>query len=69
MAFDSIQVKFKNTNFWESPRANTRVVPFIDSYFEILKKVVNDVTTEYFWFFIVFFCLSLNFQTMFIGSG
>ena len=43
MAFDCVQVKFKNTKFWESPRANTRVVPFIDSYFDILKKVVNDV--------------------------
>jgi hypothetical protein len=27
------------------------VVPFIGSYFEILKSVINDVKTEYFWFF------------------
>jgi len=49
--FDSVQVRFKNTKHIESPFANTRVVPFIGSYFEILKSVVNDVDTEYFWFF------------------
>ena len=49
--FDSIQVRFKNTKHFESPLANTRVVPFIDSYFNILKSVVGDVKTEYFWFF------------------
>ena len=49
--FDSIQVRFKNTTHIESPLANTRVVPFIDSYFNILKSVVGDVKTEYFWFF------------------
>ena len=66
MAFDCIQVKFKNTKFWESPRANTRVVPFIDSYFEILKKVVNDVTTEYFWFFSSFMKLDTTFDWNYI---
>ena len=49
--FDSIQVRFKNTPHTESPFANTRVVPFIGSYFEILKSVVADINTEYFWFF------------------
>jgi len=49
--FDSIQVRFENTEFFPSPLANTKVVPFVDSYFEILKSVVNDVKTEYFWFF------------------
>jgi hypothetical protein len=49
--FDSIQVRFKNVPHNESPFANTRVVPFVDSYFEILKSVVNDIKTEYFWFF------------------
>jgi hypothetical protein len=49
--FDSIQVRFKNTPHIPSPLANTRVVPFVVSYFEILKAVVNDVKTEYFWFF------------------
>ena len=51
MAFDSVQVRFKNVPHNESPFANTRVVPFVDSYFEILKGVVNDINTEYFWFF------------------
>ncbi len=49
--FDSIQVRFKNTRNITSPFANTRVVPFISSYFEILKTVVEDIRTEYFWFF------------------
>jgi len=49
--FDSIQVRFKNTVHIQSPLANTRVVPFIGSYFEVLKAVVDDVKTEYFWFF------------------
>ena len=49
--FDSIQVRFKYTPHIESPLANTRVVPFIGSYFEILKSIVADVKTEYFWFF------------------
>jgi len=51
MAFDSVQVRFKNTAHIESPFADTRVVPFIGSYFEILKRVVGAIKTEYFWFF------------------
>ena len=51
MAFDSVQVRFKYTAHIESPFADTRVVPFIGSYFEILKSVVHDIKTEYFWFF------------------
>jgi len=51
MAFDSIQVRFKNTSNIDSPFADTRVVPFVGSYFEILKSVVEDVKTEHFWFF------------------
>jgi len=49
--FDSIQVRFKNTDYTQSPFPNTRVVPFIGSYFEILKAVVGDIKTEYFWLF------------------
>jgi len=49
--FDSIQVRFKNTSNIPSPLPNTRVVPFIKSYFDVLKAVVNDIKTEYFWFF------------------
>src|SRR6056300_193295 len=51
MAFDSVQVRFKNTTHIDSPFPDTRVVPFIGSYFEILKSVINDIKTEYFWFF------------------
>ena len=51
MAFDSVQVRFRNTSNIDSPFADTRVVPFIGSYFEILKSVVEDIKTEYFWFF------------------
>ena len=49
--FDAVQVKFNIDNETKSPFANTRLVPFINSYFDILKAVVDDVTTEYFWFF------------------
>jgi len=51
MAFDSVQVRFPDVPHNQSPFANTRVVPFVDSYFEILKGVVADIKTEYFWFF------------------
>ena len=51
MAFDSVQVRLKNSTHIDSPFPDTRVVPFIGSYFEILKSVINDIKTEYFWFF------------------
>lgn len=56
--FDSIQVRFKDTKHWPSPFANTRVVPFVDSYLTILKSVIEDISTEYFWFFANFMDLS-----------
>ncbi len=46
--FDSVQVRFKNTPQVASPFAKTRVAPFVQSYFEVLKSVIDDVTTEYF---------------------
>ena len=49
--FDSIQVRFQHVKNIESPLVNTRVVPFVGSYLDILKAVVDDVETEYFWFF------------------
>ena len=64
--FDSIQVRFKNIEFYKSPLANTRTVPFVDSYFDILKAVVNDVKTEYFWFFASFCKLDTNFDWNYI---
>ena len=51
MAFDSVQVRFRDVKNHKSPFANTRVVPFVGSYLSILKAVVDDVKTEYFWFF------------------
>ena len=59
MAYDSVQVRFKDVKEFPSPFANTRQVPFVESYFEILKAVVNDVKTEYFWFFANFADLKL----------
>ena len=49
--FDSIQVRFKGRTHIASPFSNTRIVPFVDSYLEILKCVIDDIKTEYFWFF------------------
>ncbi len=49
--FDSIQVRFKHTKHIESPFANTRVVPFVESYLKVLRSVIDDIKTEYFWFF------------------
>ncbi len=51
MGFDSVQIRFKDVPENKSPFANTRVVPFVHSYFDILKSVVDDIKTEYFWFF------------------
>ena len=55
--FDTIQVRFKNTLHRPSPFANTREVPFVESYLSILKTIVHDVNTEYFWFFANFMSL------------
>ena len=49
--FDSIQVRFKQTLHRPSPFANTREVPFVDSYLTVLKSIIDDIQTEYFWFF------------------
>jgi hypothetical protein len=49
--FNSIQVRFNGTQHIPSPFANTRVVPFVDSYYTVLKSVIDDIRTEYFWFF------------------
>ena len=49
--FDSIQVRFKHTKHHSSPLSNTREIPFVDSYLNVLRSVIDDVQTEYFWFF------------------
>ena len=64
--FDSVQVRFKDINFFKSPLANTRQVPFIGSYFDILKGVVEDIETEYFWLFASFCKLDRNFDWNYI---
>jgi hypothetical protein len=56
--FDSIQVRFKHTKHRQSPFANTREVPFVDSYLTVLKSVLDDIHTEYFWFFANFMDLA-----------
>ena len=55
--FDTIQVRFKNTLHRPSPFANTREVPFVESYLSIHKSIVHDVNTDYFWFFANFMSL------------
>ena len=66
MAFDSVQVRFNYGISWDSPMPNTRDVPFTDSYFEILKKVLNHIETEYFLFFASFMKLDTNFDWNYI---
>lgn len=56
--FDSVQVRFKHTRHHNSPFVNTRIVPFVDSYLTILKSVIDDIDTEYFWFFANFMDLN-----------
>ena len=52
--YDSIQVRFKNVKEWPSLLANTRTVPFINSYFDVIKSCIDDIRTEYFWIFASF---------------
>ena len=51
---DSIQVKFDKGKYWPSPLTNTKVVPFENNYFDVLKKVIDDIETDSFWFFASF---------------
>ena len=46
MAFDSICVRFKNIKEWQSPLSNTRIVPFVESYFSVIKSCIEDIRTE-----------------------
>lgn len=64
--FDSVQVRFNNVSQYASPLANTRVVPFVGSYFDVLKAVVQDIRTEYFWFFSSFTNLNHSFDLDYI---
>jgi len=61
--YDSIQVRFKNIKEWQSPLANTRTVPFVNSYLEVIKSCINDINTEYFWVFPSFMhCKEIEFD-------
>ena len=63
MAFDSIQVRFKNVKEWPSLLTNTRTVPFVNSYFDVIKSCIDDIRTEYFWVFASFLKLdTFNFN-------
>jgi len=62
--FDSVQVKFKNVYHFKSPLIGTRVVPFVNSYLDVLKSVVNDIQTEYFWFFASFIKLDSTLEIL-----
>jgi len=54
MAFDSIQVRFKNIDERKSPLVTTKIVPFVESYFSVIKSCIEDIRTEYFWVFASF---------------
>ena len=62
---DSIQVKFNDISFYPTPLSNTKVIPFEENYFEILKKHVSKIQTDYFWFF-ASFCKLDNFNFDFV---
>jgi hypothetical protein len=61
--FNSIQIRFKNIKEWQSPLSNTRTVPFVNSYLEVIKSCINDINTEYFWVFPSFMhCKEIEFD-------
>ena len=61
--FDSICIRFKNIKEWQSPLSNTRTVPFVNSYLEVIKSCINDINTEYFWVFPSFMhCKEIEFD-------
>lgn len=63
--FDSVRVRFQNVKEFLSPLPNARTVPFVHSYFEIIKNVINDIKTEYFWLFPSFMhCKEIDFTFM-----
>ncbi len=54
MEYDSVKVEFENIESRASVFQNTKVVPFDRSYFHVLKKVIPEIKTDYFWFFASF---------------
>ena len=65
MAFDSIQVRFKNIKEWPSQLTNTRTVPFVNSYLDVIKSCIDDIRTEYFWVFASFLKLDTYFLPLY----
>jgi len=55
--FDSIQIRFPGLKEWPSPFAHSRQVPFVQSYFNVIKSCIGDIQTEYFWVFPSFMSL------------
>ena len=44
MAFDSVQVRFQDTEFFKSPFANTRQVPFVENVIVYYAIIYNSKT-------------------------
>jgi|MDTC01.2.fsa_nt_gb hypothetical protein len=62
-SFDSIRVKFNNVKEWPSPLVNSRTVPFVQSYLEVIKNCIDEIKTEYFWIFPSFMhCKEIDFS-------
>ncbi len=62
-SFDSIRVKFDNVKEWPSPLVNSRTVPFVKSYLEVIKNCIDEIQTEYFWIFPSFMhCKEIDFS-------
>ena len=49
--FESIQVRFKHTKHIPTPIADTSELPIVNRYLNLLSSIIDDVNTEYFWFF------------------
>ena len=61
--FDSVRIRFANIEEWPAPVKNSRTVPFVESYFKVLKSVVGDIKTEYFWVYPSFMhCKEIDFS-------
>ena len=54
MEFDSVKVEFENVESRKSIFPNTLVVPFQKNYLVTLRNVIDDIKTDFFWFFASF---------------
>ena len=53
MEYDSVKVEFENIESRASVFKNTKVVPFDRSYFHVIKKVLPEIKTDYFFYHIL----------------